>query len=130
MATKINRGVMYSGTHGNDATAVGVHTGGCSDGDIVEFGKLPPGIGIKRVVAGTDKTNASAVAEVAIIKDDGTKVVLATAMDINNKMSAVDLMLNDVGFDQPMLQVTVSGGAVSASSKLAVYVEYVTLGTK
>ncbi|CAL9955177.1 hypothetical protein VPHK250G1_0005 [Vibrio phage K250 g1] len=130
MATKISRGVMYSGTHGNDATAVGILGGGCASGDVIEFGKLPPGIGIKRVVAGTDKTNASAVAEVAIIKDDGTKVVLATALDINNKMSAVDLVLLDVGFDQAELQATVSGGAVSASSKLAVYVEYVTLGTK
>ncbi|CAL9955133.1 hypothetical protein VPHD85_0006 [Vibrio phage D85] len=130
MATKINRGVMYSGTHGNDATAVGIHAGGCASGDIIEFGKLPPGVGIKRVVVGTDRANASAAAEVAIIKDDGSKVVLLTGADINNKMTSADLMLNDVGFDQPLLQVTVSGGAVSASSKLAVYVEYVTLGTK
>lgn len=130
MATKINRGVMYSGTHGNDATAVGILAGGCSSGDVIEFGKLPPGIGIKRVVVGTDKANANAVAEVSITKDDGTKVVLATALDINNKMSAVDLVLQDVGFDQCVLQATVTGGAISASSKMALYVEYVTLGTK
>jgi hypothetical protein len=130
MAVKENQGVMYSGTHGNDATAVGMLFGGCASGDVIKFGKLPPGIGIKRVVVGTDKANASATAEVAITLDNGTDVALATALDINNKMTASEIVLYDVGFNQADLKVTVSGGAVSASSKLALYVEYVTLGTK
>lgn len=121
---------MYSGTHGNDATAVGLLAGGCASGDIIEFGRLPPGIGIKRIVAGTDKANASAVAAVSIIKDDGTKVVIATGLDINEKMTALDVVLLDVGFDQCELEATISGGAISASSTFALYVEYVTLGTK
>lgn len=130
MAIKENQGVFYSGSQGNAAKAVGILKGGCANGDVIKFGKLSHGIGITRVSIGTDKANASAVAEVAIIMDDGTKKVLGTALDINNKFSAVEIAMLDVGFDLPELQVTVSGGAVSATSTLALYVDYVTLGTK
>lgn len=130
MAKHYAHEVAYSGTHGNVGAAIGAVNAAIADGDVIEFGKLPPGIAIKRVVAGTAKANASAVAEVKITKDDGTDVTLGTALDINNKMTAKDIPLVDVGFDQCLLTVTVSGGAVAADSNLSVYVEYVTLGTQ
>lgn len=130
MAKHYAHEVAYSGTHGNIGAAIAAFNGALADGDVIELGKLPPGIAIKRVVAGTAKSNASAVAEVKITKDDGTDVVLASGLDINNKMTAKDLALVDVGFDQCLVTVTVSGAAVAVNSNLSIYVEYVTVGTK
>lgn len=122
----------YGGTHGNVGVAQLMLSGGAAANDVIKLGKLPMGLVIKSVTAGCDKAAASATLDVAMISDDGTSKTLATALDINNKMSQALVVPTHTDFDtgKAEIQATLKGGPVAAGTVLYVNVEYVILGTQ
>lgn len=121
---------FYGGTHGNMSTAIGKFTGTAAINDVIVLGNLPQGLIIKRVSAGTAVANASTTIDINAVKEDGSSVVLAAALDVNNKVSSKDLMPVETGFSSVEIQAVVKGGTIAAGSNLTIYVEYLAVGTK
>jgi len=121
---------FYGGTHGNMSTAIGKFTGVAVANDVIILGKLPQGLIIKRVAAGTAVANASTTIDINAVKEDGSSIALAAALDVNNKITAKDLMPVDTDFSSVEIQAVVKGGGIAAGSNLTVYIEYLAVGTK
>lgn len=121
---------FYGGTHGNMSTAIGKFTGTAATNDVIALGNLPQGLIIKRVSAGTAVANASTTIDINAVKEDGSSVVLAAALDVNNKVSSKDIMPVETGFSSVEIQAVVKGGTIAAGSNLTIYVEYLAVGTK
>lgn len=112
------------------STAIGKFTGTAAINDVIVLGNLPQGLIIKRVSAGTAVANASTTIDINAVKEDGSSVVLAAALDVNNKVSSKDLMPVETGFSSVEIQAVVKGGTIAAGSNLTIYVEYLAVGTK
>jgi len=121
---------FYGGTHGNMSTAIGKFTGVAVANDVIILGKLPQGLIIKRVSAGTAVANASTTIDINAVKEDGSAIALAAALDVNNKITSKDLMPVDTDFSSVEIQAVVKGGGIAAGSNLTVYIEYLAVGTK
>lgn len=125
-ANSAHRG-FYGGTHGNMATAVGTQTSGAAANDEIIFGNLPAGLAIKKIGAGCDAAAAGVTVDISMRTKAGVTTVLAAGLDVNGKFSVKDIYPIETNFEEVEIFAVVKGAAITA--KLAVTVEYLTIGT-